>query len=496
MGTIESGSAGRARPERGATAALAAAPAEVEESRMDANPTSPGAGLVAAAPAAAERGRVALRTLGCKVNQYDGEALLERFRRAGYRVVPFDAEADVYIVNTCTVTGESDRKSRQLIRRAHRRNPGAVVVVAGCYAQVARGEVAGLPGVGVVLGNQGRERVVELAESARAGGRPASTVGNIFAERSFDDLAVEAFTGRTRAPLKIQEGCNEFCTYCVIPYARGGLRSRSLESIRREAERLLAAGFREVVLTGVHVGAWGRDLPGRPSLAEVIRALGRLPGLDRLRLSSIEPMDVDEELLAAMAESPNFCHHLHLPLQAGSDRILRAMRRRYTTADFARIVERARRLMPDVGLSTDVITGFPGEDEEAFREGYRFLEATGFERLHVFPYSARKGTPAAAFPDQVPEPVKRERVAALLELGGRLAAAARRSWIGREAPVLVEDEPAREGWMEGLTPGYLRVRLPGGPELANRIVRVRLEGEEGEALVGRPVGGELPARYA
>ncbi|MBX5464663.1 MAG: tRNA (N(6)-L-threonylcarbamoyladenosine(37)-C(2))-methylthiotransferase MtaB [Clostridia bacterium] len=434
-----------------------------------------------------DAGRVALRTLGCKVNQYDGEALLERFRRAGYRVVPFEEEADVYLVNTCTVTAESDRKSRQLIRRAHRRNPDAVVVVAGCYAQVARGEVAGLPGVGVVLGNQARERVVELAESVRAGGRPVSAVRDIFAERRFDDLAVEAFTGRTRAPLKIQEGCNEFCTYCIIPYARGGLRSRSLESIRREAERLLAAGFRELVLTGVHIGAWGRDLPGRPRLAEVVRMLGGLPGLDRLRLSSIEPMDVDDELLEAMASTPAFCHHLHLPLQAGSDAVLRRMRRRYTRAEYARIVERARRLMPDVGLSTDVIAGFPGESGEEFEEGYRFLEAMGFERLHVFPYSARRGTPAAAFPDQVPESVKRHRVERLLELGARLAAAARRSWIGREVEVLVEDEPAREGWMEGLTPGYLRVLLPGGRELANRLIRVRLVGEEGEALVGEPV---------
>lgn len=435
--------------------------------------------------------RVAVHTLGCKVNQYDGEALLALFRQRGYRVVGFDEPADVYIINTCTVTHEGDRKSRQLIRRARRCNPEAVVVVAGCYAQTSPGEVAGLPGVDVVLGNSDRARVVELAEAARGRrGAPLRAVGDIFRVRAFEELPASGLTGRTRAVLKVQEGCAEFCAYCIVPYARGRPRSRRPEEARAEAERLAAAGYREVVLAGTHLGAYGRDLApgpdGRPvRLGDLLRAIHAVEGIARIRLSSLEPMDVDDALLAAMGELPKVCPHLHLPLQSGSDRVLARMRRRYTADGFRRLVARARRLVPDLGLTTDVIAGFPGEGEEDHRATLALLEEVGFHRIHVFPFSPRSGTPAARAPGQVPPEVRERRVRELLALGRRLARACHERLVGRRVEVLAEAGPGREGGpLEGYTPQYIRVRFAGSGELANRLVAVRVTAADAEGVVG------------
>lgn len=443
------------------------------------------------------RPTVAVQTLGCKVNQYDSEALLTLFRERGYRPVDFDRAADVYIINTCSVTHEGDRKSRQLVRRARRANPDAVVVVAGCYPQTAPGEVAGIPGVDVVLGNRDRQRVVDLVEAARRErpGTPLGSVENIFRLREFEELPITAFTGRTRAVVKIQEGCVEFCTYCIIPYARGRPRSRRPEHVRAEVERLAAAGYREVVLAGIHLGAYGRDLPpgpgaggtgSRPGLAGVLRLIHDVEGIVRIRLSSLEPMDTGDALLETMAALPKVCPHLHLPVQSGSDRVLTRMRRRYTSAEFRRLAERARALLPDLGLTTDVMAGFPGETEEDHRATLELLEEIGFARLHVFPFSPRAGTPAARFPDPVPAAVRERRVAELIALGERLSLAFHRRLVGREVEVLVEGEAGGDGRVEGYTPNYVRVRLPGGAERRNRLVRVRVlsadaEGVEGES---------------
>ncbi|MBX6377069.1 MAG: tRNA (N(6)-L-threonylcarbamoyladenosine(37)-C(2))-methylthiotransferase MtaB [Clostridia bacterium] len=439
------------------------------------------------------KGRVALRALGCKVSQYDGEAMLARFQAEGYAVVDFDDLADVYIVNACAVTHEAERKARQLVRRAYRRNPDAIVVLAGCYPQTSPAEAASLPGVSVVIGNAERGRVVELVERARADGEPVSLVGNIFAARTFEELSVEGFLGRTRAAVKVQDGCNEFCTYCIIPYARGGLRSRPLASVQEEVARLAAAGFREVVLTGIHLGAYGRDLPDRPGLADLVRAVAAVGGVDRIRLSSVEPMDVDRRLLEAMAEDLRVCPHLHLPVQSGCDRILARMRRRYKAAEVEALVAEARRRIPDLAVTTDVIVGFPGESEADFAETLAFVERVGFTRVHVFPFSPRRGTPAAAYPDQVPYDVKNRRVRALIELGDRLAETFHRRQVGRRATVLVEAADGKE--MEGLTANYVRVRFPGDPCWHNRLVHVEVEGADAEGVWGRPVGvvGPVPA---
>lgn len=438
--------------------------------------------------------RVAFHTLGCKVNQYDTEAMAEVFRRGGYSTVSFDYPADVYVINTCTVTHESDRKSRQLIRRARRLNPDAVVVVAGCYPQVAPDEARRIDGVDLVIGNQDRGRILELVEGLmdaggrRAGAHAVSAVGKIFRVREFEELGIAGFSGRTRAPVKVQEGCNEFCTYCIIPYARGRPRSRRPEAVREEVERLAEAGFKEVVLTGIHLGAYGRDLPNRPTLAGLLRLIHDVPGIIRIRISSIEPMDVAEDLLFAAAELPKVCHHLHLPLQSGSDTVLQRMKRRYSTADFRRLVAAARRAMPDVAISTDVIAGFPGEREEDHRATMGFVEEMGFTRLHVFPYSPRAGTPAASFPDQLPPSERDRRARELIDLGSRLSLAYHQTFLGETVEVLGEGGGG-EGLVSGHTPHYVSVTFPGPESLVNEVVSVLVEGASAEGLKGRRIGG-------
>ncbi len=454
--------------------------------------------------------RVAIHTLGCRVNQYDSEAMLALFRRAGHRVVGCGEEADVYVVNTCTVTGESNRKCRQLIRRLRREHPAAVLVVAGCYAQTAPGEVAGLPGVDVVVGTADRASVVELAEAARRcrGGAPRVRVGDVFRAREMEAPVVAAAgagggvagatggegaapgTGRARALLKVQEGCNEMCSYCIVPFARGRPRSRPVAEVALEAELLAREGFREVVVTGTHLGSYGRDLPGRPTLAVLLRALNEVEGLARIRLSSVEPMDVDEGLLAAIGELPRVCPFLHLPLQSGSDRVLARMRRRYAVADFRRVVERARELIPGLAVGTDLIAGFPGEEEADHRETVALVRDLGLARLHVFPYSPRPGTPAAGAADQVPPGERRRRARELIALGRELALAHHRRLMGRTVEVLVEEVGPEAA--AGHTPDFVRVeaRLPalgGGAVRRNDLVPVRVTGASPRGVVGRLV---------
>lgn len=449
-------------------------------------------------------GRVAFHTFGCKVNQYDTESLATLFRRRGYLVVGFEEPADVYVINTCTVTDESDRKARRLIRRVRRRNPEAVVVVAGCYPQTAPGEVAGISGVDVVMGNRDRARVVDLVEASRregadrGGAGPAHiAVDNIFRETAFEELGIEGFQGRTRASLKVQEGCNEFCTYCIIPYARGRPRSRRPGDVRAEVERLVRAGFREVVVTGIHLGAYGRDLPDRPTLAALLEAIHGVTGLLRIRVSSLEPMDVGEDLLDAMAALPKVCPHLHLPLQSGSERVLARMRRRYTAQGFRELVDLARRKIPGVAVSTDLIAGFPGETEDDHAATLAFIREIGFSRLHVFPFSPRKGTPAAADPEQAPRAVREMRARELAAAGERLAAGFNRRFLGREVEVLVEEDLG-DGVFAGYSREYVRVRLqagdgdfgpvPAGTDPRNALAMVLVEDAGAEGLRGRPVG--------
>ena len=445
------------------------------------------------------RPRVAVTTLGCKVNQYDSEALLGLFRRAGYDVVPADHEADVYIVNTCVVTGRAAAKSRQLIHRVARDHPGAVIAVAGCYPQTERAEVLSIPGVDVVIGTRDRASLVDMVERARLGRaaetapgtpEPASRPGAADGSNPwpYEELPIGEFHGRTRATVKIQEGCDQYCSYCIIPYARGPVRSRRPEDVVAEVRRLAAAGFKEVVLTGIHLGAYGRDLGGT-DLAAVVARLGDVPGLARIRLSSIEPMEVTPALVDLMVDGL-LCRHLHVPLQSGSARTLAAMNRHYTPDDYRRVIEAARSRVPGLAVSTDVMVGFPGETEADFADSYAFTRSMAFSRLHVFKYSRRRGTPAASMPGQVPSAIKAARAARFIALGQELGLAFVRGQLGATAEVLVESPSIHRGRLEGLTDNYIRVSFDGPDEWRNELVPVTLveAAAPGEA-VGRAITG-------
>jgi len=434
--------------------------------------------------------RVAFHTLGCKVNQQETEALAALFSQKGYEVAAFTAPADVYVINTCTVTHLADRKSRHYIRRCLKTNPRAKVVVMGCYAQAEQEEVARIPGVSLVVGSGQKDRVLDWLGELDDTGAPTVKVGDIGRQRIFEETGCDGRAddgsdsingsswdsphNRARAYLKIQEGCEQFCAYCIIPYVRGPLRSRDLTSALREAEKLIAAGFREIVLTGIHVGAYGREKGSRTvSLERLMARLLPLSPTVRWRLSSIEPTEVSAELLELMAGHPNFCPHLHLPLQSGHNQILRAMRRPYTTEDYHEIVNMARSKIPYLALTTDIMVGFPGETEAHVQEYLRFVDTIGFSGLHVFQYSARRGTAAALFPQQVPAPVKAERSHRLIEAGRLLAVQYAGRFIGRTLSVLAETE-VTGGYLEGHSENYLTVRFEKKACLRGEIVPVRV----------------------
>ena len=425
---------------------------------------------------------VAFMTLGCKVNQYETETMEGLFRQAGYRVVPFTESADVYIVNTCSVTMLGEKKSRQLVRRAQRQNEAALIAVTGCYAQLAPDIVGTLPGVRLIVGTQDRGRIVELVEEAAAGSEVLRDVGDIMAADTFEDIPLFAAPERTRAFLKIQEGCQNFCTFCIIPYTRGPLRSRALFSVRREAEKLVAAGFREIVLTGIHLGAYGRDLTGTVTLADAARTVLEIDGLQRLRLGSLESVELTPALFTLLRDDRRFARHLHLPLQAGSDAVLREMHRFYDTAGYERLLTRIREEVPGIAISTDIIVGFPGETEAMFQESLAFVRRQEFARVHVFPYSRRPATPAAVRSDQVPHPVRRERVKMMQALADEMAADYHGKFIGTIVPVLFETQ--HEGVADGLTDTYIRVYTKGpvkvGEITAMRLLRLYRDGVWGE----------------
>lgn len=430
--------------------------------------------------------KVAVYTLGCKVNQYESAAIEELFKESGYETVDFDRPADVYVVNTCTVTHLGDRKSRQIIRRATRTNPEAVVVVTGCYAQTAPGEVLAIPGVDLVVGTKDRFRMVQLVAGYAKGQAPMNAVSDIMVSAEFEELPVPLEQGKTRAFLKIQEGCNNYCAYCIIPYARGPLRSRQPADVLAAATRLVAGGFKEIVLTGIHTGAYGQDLGQEVNLSRLVRELTHIPGLVRLRLGSVEPHDITSDLIDAVAAEPVLCPHFHVPLQSGDDIILKAMNRKYDTGKFAAIVEEIRSKIPEAAITTDVIVGFPGEGTENFQHSFNFIEQMHFSGMHVFKYSPRKGTPAAEFPNQVPPAEKEQRSERLISLGDQLARNYAEQFIGRTVGVLIEQAcQTGTGLYEGHTDTYLKVVFEGQEFLRGQLVSVHLTGFTGNYLSGR-----------
>lgn len=440
--------------------------------------------------------RVAITTLGCKVNQYESAAMGESLEKQGFRVVPFLEEADYYIINTCTVTGRTDYQSRQLIRRAGKLNPRAAIIVTGCYAQTSPDVFTGMPGVTVVAGTLEKDHIAEIISEIQnnsllgktAGPAPSVRVGDI--GRYIEDWKVSpvsAFTGHTRTFLKIQDGCNAFCSYCIVPFARGRSRSIGQEDVMERILALVRNGYREVVLTGIHLGAYGEDRQDGSSLAGILRQVEENGTVERLRLSSLEPREITEEILGIMKSAQIVCPHLHIPLQSGDDGILSRMGRNYDAAFFRELMARVFANRPDLTVGMDVMVGFPGEDEKAFENTVSLIESLPIAYLHVFPYSRRPGTAAARMEKQVGEEVKKRRGQTLRHLGIKKRQAFLERFVDSTMTVLVEKRKDRQsGYLKGFTSNYLPVLLQdGSAEMVNTIVSVKLESVRTGALVGR-----------
>jgi len=418
-----------------------------------------------------------VHTLGCKVNQYDTEAMLESFERAGYCAVPMKEEADVYLVNTCTVTGTGDQKSEKLIRRLARLHPDCAIIAAGCLAQRAAERLLQMDNVRLVIGVQQRARVVELLERAVNENIRINAVLPLKGA-DFEELFVSRHEGKTRATMKIQEGCDRYCTYCIIPSVRGPVRSMPIESIHREACRLASSGYREIVVTGIHLASYGRG--SGDTLLDAIRAVHDAPGVQRVRLGSLEPLTVTEDFARAIADMPGMMRQFHISMQSGSDAVLRRMHRRYTADEYFAACGILRRYMPDCAITTDVIAGFPGETEAEFNQTAEFIKKVGFARIHAFPYSRRSGTLADRMENQVDEGLKHVRTNQLIEIGNQLEEKFVQGLIGTVQSVLFE-VPAGEGLAEGYTGQYVRVRASAQP---GDIRQVRITGAEGTLAFG------------
>ena len=431
--------------------------------------------------------RYAIYTLGCKVNQYETQALETELLRRGHTLVPFEDEADAYIINTCTVTAVSDRKSRNAIRRAKKRNPAAVVAVCGCYAQTAPEDVAAL-GVDLVSGTGDRlgflNEVERLSGLVRAEAElvPEMLVDNIMTHRSFEQLPAGGLEGRTRAMLKVEDGCVNFCTYCIIPYARGPVRSLPLPAAVAQAEKLARDGYREIVLTGIEISSWGHEFRDGTGLIDLVEGVCRAAPELRVRLGSLEPRTITEDFCRRAAALPNLCPHFHLSMQSGCDGVLKRMNRKYDTARYYESVTLLRGFFDRPAITTDLIVGFPGETEEEFTATLEFVEKCAFSAMHIFPYSRRTGTPAAKMADQVPNAVKEERAARAGALAARLKAAYLEQWVGASLPVLFEEE--KDGLWRGHAPNYVEV-MAHGEALHNVIRDVNITELHGDGLFGQ-----------
>ena len=435
--------------------------------------------------------KAALHNLGCKVNAYETEAMQQRLADSGYEIVPFTEKADVYIINTCTVTNMADRKSRQMLHRAKKLNPEAVVVAAGCYVQASRAACEADDAIDIVIGNNKKKDIVEILREYETEKGERETVIDISHTKEYEDMPVGRMENHTRAYIKVQDGCNQFCTYCIIPFARGRVRSRDAESVLSEVRTLSESGFREIVLTGIHLSSYGVDLPKEQvnTLLGLIMLLHEVDGIERIRLGSLEPRIVTREFVQAIRALPKVCPHFHLSLQSGSDTVLRRMNRRYTSGEYQRGCALLREAYENPAITTDVIVGFPGETEEEFEETMAFAEKIAFFEMHVFKYSKREGTKAAIMPGQIPETVKAERSDRLLALEESLSKQYRTGFIGQELDILVEEtvELSGECYQVGHTSEYVRVAVKSERALTGQIVRVKaaalMSGDE-TALLG------------
>lgn len=432
---------------------------------------------------------VAFYTLGCKVNQYETNAMEQQFIKNGYKVVDHHDFADIYVVNTCTVTNIAERKSRQMLRRVKDINKDAILVVCGCYAQVAKEELEKIPEIDIILGINEKNNIVKIVEDyIEKKKNKEEIVSDVSNQNEFLDFGDVTYTEKNRAVVKVQDGCNMFCTYCIIPYARGRIRSRKIESVVSEISKIAKLGIKEVVITGIHVASYGKDFEENIGLIDLLEAINKIDGIERIRLSSIEPNIIDEEFVKRLSKLEKICPHFHLSLQSGCDEILKRMNRKYTTKKYKEAVDLLRSYFPDVNFTTDVIVGFPGETEEEFNTTYKFLEEIKFYRMHVFKYSKRRGTVAEKMPNQIDGNIKEERSNKLIELSNKNENEYNESYIGKEVNVLFEEY--ENGYFRGYTTNYMMVNVPGKKEdeekLVDHIFTVKIlkNNEETRELIG------------
>ena len=423
--------------------------------------------------------KVSFYTLGCKVNQYETNAMAQKFKEAGYEIVDMNDDiSDICIVNTCTVTNMSDRKSRHSLRRVKEKNPSAIIAAVGCYAQVAKNDLEKMSEIDIVLGNEEKANIVQYVEKFMGNQNENKLVEieDIATKKEFEDMGQITYTEKTRAFIKVQDGCNQFCSYCIIPYARGRVRSRNAESIIKEITQIAQNGIKEVVITGIHVASYGRDFGNENGLIELLEKINEIEGVKRIRLGSLEPKVITEEFMQRLSKLEKMCHHFHLSLQSGCDATLKRMNRKYTTSEVKEIIERLRRYYDDVMLTTDIIVGFPGETEEEFETTYQFLKEVKLYKMHVFQYSPRKGTRAAVMPNQIDGNIKEARSKKLIELSNENQKMYNQQLVGKEVEVLFEDKEVEDGitYFRGHTQNYILVKYKTDENLENTLKNVRI----------------------
>jgi len=426
--------------------------------------------------------KIAFCTLGCKVNQYETNAMIEQFINKGYEVGDFNEKADIYIINTCTVTNMADRKSRQMLRRVKQINPSSIVVACGCYAQVAKEELEKIPEIDLIYGTNEKNKIAEYIEQFKEDNSKKALITDVMYQKEFLDFGTTDYTEKTRAVIKVQDGCDRFCSYCIIPYARGHVRSRKVESVVKEIEAIAKKGIKEVVITGIHVASYGKDFKEKKQLIDLLEEINKVDGIERIRLGSLEPTLITEEFLERLTKLEKICDHFHLSLQSGCDETLKRMNRRYTTEDFKHSTELLKKAYPNVSLTTDIIVGFPGETEEEFNKTYEFLKDIDFYQMHIFKYSPRKGTKAAIMPNQIDGSIKEERSAKLMKLSQENEISHNKKEIGKELEVLWEEQDGE--FIKGHTTNYKVVKIP-YEEIENTITKVKIEKVENLELIGK-----------
>ena len=427
--------------------------------------------------------KVAFCSLGCKVNQYETNAMAQKFIEHGYEVVEFDEYADVYIVNTCTVTNVADRKSRQMLRRAKEINKDATLVACGCYAQVAKDELKKIPEIDLIIGNNEKNDIIQIVENHISQKGAEDLVSDVMYKLDYVELGTTTYTEKTRAVIKVQDGCDRFCSYCLIPYARGHIRSRKIENVIEEIKKVVEEGINEVVITGIHIASYGRDFKGENiGLIDLLEEINKIQGLHRIRLGSIEPTIVTDEFVERLSKLDKICDHFHLSLQSGCTETLKRMNRRYTTEEFKAVTKRLRAKFPNAALTTDIIVGFPGETDEEFNTTYEFLKEIAFYKMHIFKYSQRKGTKAAVMPNQVDGKIKEERSKKLIELSNENEYNYDKKYIGKQVEVLFEE---REGeYLKGHTTNYIVVKhKTDKDDLINKIAKVTVNEAKQDCLM-------------